>query len=267
MHKFFISLFLISFSSFAEENHFKCTQSTNGNSIYWGQRTIVLHPVRNNYIEYNNLVTALNWAANQWNKPGCSDLNFEIGNEAQSNQIGFNIPQSESDEVFNENIITISETGLPNDALAITTVTFDDETGEIYDVDIELNIANFNFADCSISDCLDAHDLKNTLTHELGHALGLDHTDNNIFSVMNDSSFVGDMSKRYLTQTDIDAICYIYPKGEIAQNCYAATAESQTLKNQNKEVSLNGCSQTKPNSLICWFILAFLISYRKIKVL
>ncbi len=68
-------------------------------------------------------------------------------------------------------------------AAGVTTVTFvddpdDDRDGEIIDADIELNNVTFNITDggngTGMQQC-DA-ELMNTLVHELGHLLGLEHT-------------------------------------------------------------------------------------------
>ncbi len=63
-------------------------------------------------------------------------------------------------------------------AAALTTLRFvESETaannGEIVDADIELNAVNFTFAVVSGGR---QTDVQNTLTHELGHLIGLDHT-------------------------------------------------------------------------------------------
>jgi len=63
-------------------------------------------------------------------------------------------------------------------AAAVTTVFFydrpgSDRDGEMIEADLELNAAAFPFSDDGAPDKID---LQNTLTHELGHVLGLDHT-------------------------------------------------------------------------------------------
>jgi hypothetical protein len=63
-------------------------------------------------------------------------------------------------------------------AAAITTVTYSDITGRAFDGDIELNSEYFFFAllpDTGSASTNDT-DLENTLTHEYGHLMGLDHT-------------------------------------------------------------------------------------------
>lgn len=70
-------------------------------------------------------------------------------------------------------------------AAAITTVFFLDRKGEdhdgtIVDADIEMNEVNFTFVNLPTTMTIRmgtaAADLENTLTHEIGHLMGLDHT-------------------------------------------------------------------------------------------
>lgn len=70
-------------------------------------------------------------------------------------------------------------------AAAVTTVSYinkkgDPDDGLIVDADIELNSVNNQFVEIGgtvpPADTRNQTDLENTLTHELGHLLGLDHT-------------------------------------------------------------------------------------------
>jgi hypothetical protein len=75
--------------------------------------------------------------------------------------------------------------------IGLTTTTFSFKTGTIFDADIELNAAprtegeQFLFTTVSsppcdpskISAACVATDVQNTMTHEIGHAVGLDHVD------------------------------------------------------------------------------------------
>jgi hypothetical protein len=62
-------------------------------------------------------------------------------------------------------------------ALALTLLWHDKNTGEILDVDMELNTGAGTFNDCVAFPCsLQMIDLQNTVTHEGGHLLGLGHS-------------------------------------------------------------------------------------------
>jgi hypothetical protein len=63
-------------------------------------------------------------------------------------------------------------------ALAVTSVFARKVDGEIVDADVELNAVIFTWTDLTQSSDTEENiqDLQNTLTHEFGHLIGLDHT-------------------------------------------------------------------------------------------
>ncbi len=113
-----------------------------------------------------------------------------------------------------------------NGALAITTTRFDKETGRISDSDVELNTPRFIFtavespvciAPTFNVDCI-ASDIQNTVTHEVGHVLGLGHsTDPD--STMNANAFPGETGKRSLDADSRQFICDVYPVNQPSKRC------------------------------------------------
>ncbi len=134
--------------------------------------------------------------------------------------------------------------------LALTTVTFNPSSGEILDADMELNGWNgsltpsatgfyFTCAPPGSPVCPDpsgygasgciGFDIGNTVTHEAGHVLGLDHvcvrsypppynvcpTDKSQAGsqepTMAPSASLGDTDKRSLQSDDVEGVCSIYP--------------------------------------------------------
>ena len=102
------------------------------------------------------------------------------------------------------------------DTFAQSILTYDVETGELLDVDIELN-DNFSFAvlPSGQNEPTDPRvDLPSVLTHEAGHLLGLDHE--NRFGpgvVMYFSDTTGNTSHRSLSNDDRSGVRAIYPAG------------------------------------------------------
>ena len=93
--------------------------------------------------------------------------------------------------------------------LAKTSVTYNDQTGEIYDADIEVNAAN-NTLTITDDPKKVEYDLQAILTHEAGHFIGIAHSpDGN--AVMYASYSPGSISQRTLTPDDVEAVCTIYP--------------------------------------------------------
>ena len=93
--------------------------------------------------------------------------------------------------------------------LAKTSVTYNDQTGEIYDADIEVNAANNTVTISNDPKVID-YDLQAVLTHEVGHFIGIAHSPDPS-AVMFASYAPGSISQRVLTPDDVDAVCAIYP--------------------------------------------------------
>lgn len=93
-------------------------------------------------------------------------------------------------------------------ALAVTTVSFNEDTAEIYDVDVELlsYVADFTTSSESVN-----VDLASVVTHEAGHFLGLDHS----FApgaTMASGYVPGSTAQRTLSEDDEAGICATYPE-------------------------------------------------------
>ena len=112
----------------------------------------------------------------------------------------------------NANIISFHDDSWPYansiDTLALTTVTFDIPTGEIYDADIEVNATEPLSAGDPVPP--DRYDLQSILTHEAGHFFGLAHS-HDPSAVMWPSFEVGADSLRFPSADDTAAICTVYP--------------------------------------------------------
>jgi MYXO-CTERM domain-containing protein len=92
--------------------------------------------------------------------------------------------------------------------LGLTTVTFDADTGELYDADIQINSKNPLATGDTVPP--DGYDLQSILTHEAGHFLGLAHSPIPT-ATMFASYTLGSASKRILSDDDMAGICTIYP--------------------------------------------------------
>ena len=136
----------------------------------------------------------------------------------------------------------------PN-ALAITTLTKQTSTGEIVDADMEINAANYEWGDLVANPELAGAvvDFQNTVTHELGHVIGLAHPcllpgdtsapllDNHgspqlecadpavpatvIDATMYPAVPLSDVERRTLSPDDTQAACDIYPASSPSQGC------------------------------------------------
>ena len=111
----------------------------------------------------------------------------------------------------NANIILFQENRWdysgPGNTLAKTTVSYDTDTGEILDADIELNQA---YNELTTGDDNVVYDLESIMTHEIGHFIGIDHSPDpeaTMFLAYEE----GDTYQRDLAPDDLAAACTIYP--------------------------------------------------------
>jgi hypothetical protein len=143
-------------------------------------------------------------------------------------------------------------------AAGITTATFVDDGGNprdgaILDADIEINGVNFaiSVGGVSLGTAPCQAELQNTLTHELGHLHGLEHTclapgdpmriDNQgnpvpacadtsdpaiLDATMYNFQSCGETKKELLSADDIAAICSIYPEQKDPKTCEPPAATS-----------------------------------------
>ena len=157
--------------------------------------------------------------------------------------------------------------------IATTTTTSNRFTGQINDTDIEINDAvgsdgsKFSFTAVDGPPCTDINetgcvriDIQNTITHEWGHTLGLDHTtDPN--ATMYATAPEGEVSKRVLGSDDIQGICDIYPRGSRTVTCDNDPIDLKLAGSSNGGC---GCSQaqTGPGAALALAALLLHISRR-----
>jgi hypothetical protein len=103
--------------------------------------------------------------------------------------------------------------------------------GEIIGFDMALNSEHHSW---SIDGSPQANDLLNTLSHEFGHALGVDHSPVVELATMYPTSPPGEVTKRDLHDDDVDAIVHLYAAADHAEEsppaaCSTAGTQSHGL--------------------------------------
>lgn len=162
-------------------------------------------------ISYDALHTVVVDAFQKWLDADCGNGTHPSIHVADFGAVTCAKPEYNKDQP-NANIITFHDQSPwphPNavDTLALTTVFFNGDSGEIYDANVEINSAEDSFA---IGDPKGTQvDLNAVLTHEIGHFLGLSHSafsDSTMYS-----SYMPGMTT--LEQDDVTAICLSLPPG------------------------------------------------------
>jgi uncharacterized protein (TIGR03382 family) len=227
----------------------------------------------------------------------CSDFTFTKAGTVDTVKIGY-VPGE-----TNQNVITFREescSGLvpPSDpcfdesncgnkyncwdhsegTIALTTTTFSFRTGVIYDADIEFNAGDaggpgFLFTtvdsppcdEAALSTSCIAADVQNTLTHEIGHVVGLDHVDNP-GATMEPSAPTGELQKRLIDTGTAAGFCETYPAGALTPPCDGVITLSTHVYAVNKGTN-TGCSSSAeaPMALIAWGALNVLRRRRRPK--
>ena len=139
-----------------------------------------------------------------WNDISCSYMSWQFSGRTESTGWGVN------DE---ENVVSWRESSWDDSsaALAITSTIFDFRG--LQDTDIKFNGANYTWSlIVEGAGSGQGVDVASVSAHEVGHALGLDHSQVS-GATMWPSTGPGNASNRSLAQDDVDAACELYPSG------------------------------------------------------
>jgi hypothetical protein len=145
------------------------------------------------------------------------------------------------------------------DALALTTLTYNVETAEIYDADVELNSAQTTFT-TSDQTAEIISDLSSVITHEAGHFLGLSHSSVETAVMRGTGYRSGTVDMRVLTSDDIVGICEIFPPGsEPPGTCRPRHGFGSPCGTEQPEES-GGCTLSRASSSSDPRLLAVLVA-------
>lgn len=218
----------------------------NSPCLYWTDKTnIVFHqnsegnPDTPGDSEHPAVTRAFEtWQAEN---QACGSLTLTEGARTSSRMAGYDESSASNENVvlFRQKMCTVAQCtdddtcGNKHDcwqhaptAIAITTTSFHPKSGKILDSDIELNAPRFLFTSVDSPPCpagmfdvtCVATDVQNTVTHEVGHLLGLGHT-SETGSTMAPRADPGETSKRTLDANSKRFICDVYPVGKPSKSC------------------------------------------------
>jgi hypothetical protein len=191
--------------------------NVSGKQLFWPNSCVSFDVQKDGsqklYISYDMLHTVVTDAFTQWLKADCGNGTHPSIQIADYGAVDCAKPEYNQTQP-NANIITFHDASPwphPNavDTLALTTVYFDGNTGAIYDANVEINSAQYSF---EIGNAMGAApDLNGVLTHELGHFLGLSHTDDPSATMF--GSYMPGMET--IKQDDVNGICASLPPDRV----------------------------------------------------
>ena len=197
-----------------------CRDGESPIPIYWQDDCVVFHvnELGTGDVPFDEASAAILDSFETWDSVSCSSFRLVYGGQTNEDRVGY----YSCDPAQNANVVMFIASGWTHqsDALALTSVTYDMTTGVIVDADIELNDQNFNFTTTDLAPMVRI-DLQNTVTHEIGHLVGFDHT-TEAEATMFGTAPPGETLKRDLHQDDIDGFCSVY-SDSTGGSCSAAT--------------------------------------------
>ncbi len=196
---------------------------TNGYKLYWKNACVSydLQKDASRNMSYDDAAAAIATAFSRWTGAACSSSAGGLSRASidvrdfgpidcgtvEYNQYGPN----QHTIVFRDDSWDHSDS---SNTLALTTVTFDPDTGEIFDADMEINSAQQTLTPWDPNDPYapipaNGYDFLSIVTHETGHFLGMAHSDD-MKATMYAHYTPGATAMRLLTADDVEGICSIY---------------------------------------------------------
>lgn len=215
------------------------------------------------WADFTSLQRIVEEAFLTWNRVECSYFEATFGGTTDSRVVGV------TDGMANGNVVLFVDSGWRHarNIQALTSVSYRPDNGEIADADIEMNSEYFAFGVVATAADGGITDFANTLVHEVGHFLGLDHTTNVDFvgqaeeiplATMYASALAGEVNKATLEADDIAGVCAAYPASFEGQSACSCTTGECAPSPPRKERNCAAGSATP-----AWWLLVLLLRRRQ----
>ena len=202
-----------------------------GQQLRWtgSQITYAVNPKGSHGLSDTAIDTLVSAATRSWTDPVSGKLRFSNNGKTSIKTA------SHTDRV---NAIFFEDDWSQDPSLLAVTYIWSNTEGEIIGFDMALNSEHHDWA---IDGSPEANDLLNTLSHEFGHALGIDHSPIEALATMYATSPPGELLKRDLHDDDIDAVSHLYAHADQAEDDAAGctTTGVSTLAGQTSPYLLS----------------------------
>lgn len=183
-----------------------CDPGESPKPLYWPASCVTYHIHQDGSTKLDNTAAfnAIKEGFAVWDNVGCSYITASFAGMTDEDRVGYN------GDTPNANIVVFRDNNWEHSEgiLALTSVTFKASTGEIFDADIELNSEEYPLTTTDVPATVKI-DVQNTVAHEAGHFLGLDHS-----SVSDATMFatapLRETAKRSLHPDDEAGLCDAY---------------------------------------------------------
>jgi MYXO-CTERM domain-containing protein len=232
-----------------EYNSTGCPISENRPQLFWPSRCISwgfnLDGSDKFGIDYEAANAAAEQAVSNWLNADCAG---DVPGVHLLNTGPIDCGRVEYNQTGNANVFLFTDDAWPFgqalSTIALTIIQFSTETGEIFDADIAINSATMAFT--TDPEAEDGYPLSSVLTHEVGHFLGLGHSE--VSSAIMAARYA-ESTGEALTSDDTEGVCALHPPDAAASNddCTPRHGFSGECGGRVPEAS-GGCSVSAPSS-------------------
>jgi hypothetical protein len=191
--------------------------------VYW-TNACVSYDINQNasdQIPYSTAAQQFAIAFSKWTGTLCTATTADAGADAGEGKVSIDIrdlgPVSCDALTYNtnqgnQNVIIFHDDVWPyndaNNTLGLTTITYDPDTGELDDADMEIN----STVPLTVGGAVptDGYDFQSIITHETGHFFGMAHSTEDTATMFAHYT-PGSTEMRLLKDDDMAGICSIYP--------------------------------------------------------
>ncbi len=214
-------------------------QNGDGAELRWAEMPIpyAINAGNSHGLTTSDVMGAVSGAMSAWNSVDGATIEFSDQGQTPVRTVDYD----------GVNTIYFDTDWTMDPELMAVTANWSYSDGTVVGFDIRINDRDHSWA---TDGRVDADDLQNMLAHEVGHCLGLDHTDVDSEATMYANAIPGETAKRTPKDDDVQGAQYLYGRGT------AAEASEDTA---------SGCSTTGavPSGLGLFWLAGVMIGWRR----